>query len=279
MIFTFSNEMGEFSLYGSMNDGFGVCSVSGLEMLEPVRTLNSYSKEDGMIENTRQYKQRIITISGDLKVDDKFFERVRKMVRVLSIPSSLEIVNKEKKRKITVNAATITRGEINNSFQNFVIQLSCDYPHFSDISKIKTPIFKRNNLLKMDSVLPMILSERRSEGTVLNVGDIKIYPVVIITKKDDALRDSEIIIANQTTNKEIVIKKEMKKDEEIIVDIKNRTITSNIDGNILADLSLYSRLSDFWCCCGQNVISVFLGAQQSGMEVWVEYVAEYLEAI
>ena len=129
------------------------------------------------------------------------------------------------------------------------------------------------------SVLPQVFSTRISGCVVNNEGDLTIYPVITITKKDDIIRDNEIIIENRTINKRIVLNKAMIKDEVITVDIKNRTITSSIDGNILGTLSQYSSLADFWCDCGENDINVILGGAQTGIEIKVSYFNEYLEAI
>ena len=54
---------------------------------------------------------------------------------------------------------------------------------------------------------------------------------------------------------------------------------SNLDGNILGTLDLYSSLADFWCDCGENNIDVLIGGEQSGTEIEIIYYNEYLEAI
>ena len=279
MTFTFSNEMGSFKLRGTGSEGFLVCSVTGLEPVEISRSVKSYIGEDGCFEDSSQYVQRIITLSCDLKLDKNSKNEIRKAMRVLSRKCRLIIETTDSKRQIMVNAATFTFGKKYTKYQTFVIQLTCDYPHFTDETPSHCVIFKKNKLLGKNSSLPQILSERISGCTVNNEGDLKFYPVITVMKKDDIIRDNEIIIKNNTTGKSIVINKAMLKGEIVTVDIKNRTITSSVDGNILCTLNQYSSLADLWCECGENDINVLLGGAQTGIEIFVDYYNEYLEAI
>lgn len=279
MTFTFSNEMGSFKLFGSGSKGFLVCSVTGLEPVELTRSVKTYIGEDGCFEDSSQYVQRIITFSCDVRLGDNTKNEIRQAMRVLSRKCTLIIETEDSKRKIDVNAATFTLGKKYSNYQTFVIQLVCDYPHFIDTDKTDCVAFKKNKLLSKNSILPQVFSTRTSECIVNNTGDLKIYPIITITKKDDIIRDNEIVIENKTINNRIVINKTLAKDEVVTVDIKNRTITSSIEGNILGTLDLYSSLSDFWCDCGENEIVVLLGGDQTGIEINVSYFNEYLEAI
>lgn len=279
MTFTFSNEMGSFKLFGSGSKGFSVCSVTGLEPVESTRSVKTYIGEDGCFEDSSQYVQRIITFSCDVRLGDNTKNEIRQAMRVLSRKCALIIESEDSKRKIDVNAATFTLGKKYSNYQTFVIQLVCDYPHFIDTDMTDCVAFKKNKLLSAESILPQVFSTRTSECIVNNTGDLKIYPIITITKKDDIIRDNEIVIENKTINNRIVINKTMAKDEVMTVDIKNRTIISSVEGNILGTLDLYSSLSDFWCDCGENEIVVLLGGDQTGIEINVSYYNEYLEAI
>lgn len=279
MNFTFKNEMGCFKLFGSGSKGFCICSVTGLEGVEKTRSVKSYIGEDGCFEDSSQYIQRIITLSCDTRLNENSKNEIRNAMRVLSRKCTLIIESNDSKRQIVVNSATFTFGKRYSKYQTFVIQLVCDYPHFSDVHPTECTIFKKNKLLTAQSVLPQVFSTRISGCIVDNEGDLTIYPVITITKKDDIIRDNEIVIENRTINKRIVLNKAMTKDEVITVDIKNRTITSSVEGNILGTLSQYSSLADFWCDCGENDINVLLGGAQTGIEIKVSYFNEYLEAI
>lgn len=279
MTFTFKNDMGSFKLFGSGSKDFCVCSVTGLEPVEHTRSVKSYIGEDGCFEDSSQYVQRIITLSCDLRLDDNSKTKIRNAMRVLSRKCTLIIESNDSKRQITVNSATFTFGKRYSKYQTFVIQLVCDYPHFTDVDATECVIFKKHKLLSSESVLPQVFSTRISGCVVDNAGDLKIYPVITITKKDDVIRNNEIVIENKTIDSSIVLNKTMIKDEVVTVDIKNRTITSSVEGNILGTLSQYSSLSDFWCDCGENDINILLGGEQTGIEIFVSYYNEYLEAI
>ncbi len=279
MTFTFYNDIGKFKLFGSGTDGFRVCAVSGLEPVELSRSVQTYIGEDGCVENSSQYVQRIITISGDLKTDENSKNEIRNAMRVLSRKCTLLIEDMRMARCIEVNAATFTLGKKHSKYQTFVIQATCDYPHFSDRMASDGVLFKREELLSSTSILPTVLSRRISSCTINNMGDLKIYPVITIIKTDNVVRESEILIENKTTGKKVLINKSMANGEKIVIDIKNRKITSNIDGNILGTLDIYCSLSEFMCELGENEISATVGGEQAGLQILISFYNEYLEAI
>lgn len=214
-----------------------------------------------------------------MKVDKNSKNEIRNVIRVLSRKCTLIIEEKEMTRCIKVNAATFTLGKRYTKYQTFVIQATCDYPHFLDKEASDGVLFKKEDLLSATSVLPAILSRRISNCTINNIGDLRIYPVITIMKNDDIVRENVIVVKNETTGKQITINKSMVNGEVIVVDIKNRVITSNIDGNILGTLDIYSSLSEFMCELGKNEISAFVGGEQTGLQILISFYNEYLEAI
>ena len=279
MTFTFYNDIGKFSLFGSGTDGFRVCAVSGLEPVELTRSIRSYIGEDGCIEDSAQYGQRIITISGDLKINENSKSEIRNVVRVLSRKCNLIIEDKDKIRSIQVNAATFTPGKKYTKYMTFVIQAICDYPHFSDMNESYGVLFKKENLLSSTRTLPTVLSKRISNCVINNAGDLRVYPVITIIKNDNVVRENQILIENRTTGKKITINKSMVYGEAVVVDIKNRKITSNIEGNVLGTLDVHCSLSEFMCELGDNEISASVGGEQSGLQIVISFCNEYLEAI
>ena len=275
----FSNSMGTLNLYGSGGHYFTICEIEGLEPCEKNRSLKTYVGEDGSFEDSSQYASRIITISGDIKCDNNLMNLFKNASRVLSKKGILTVKRDDILRQITVNSASITIGKRYNAYYTFVIQLTCDYPHFRDTNTTVIPIFSLNKLLTNTSVLPTILSQRTSSGTLNNLGDIKIYPVITISKNADISGTNNISIENKTTNKKIILKKDLSKDEIITINTKNRTITSNVDGNIISTLDFYSSLSEFWLDCGINEIFVTIDGAYSDITVIIEYYNEYLEAL
>ena len=285
MTITYTNEKGTLKLYGDGNHAFNICEVSGLEPPTKVRHLESYISEDGCIEASSQYNQRIITVSGDVK--SSYSENgttdaptlLKNAAKILCKKGSLAIEANGIKRKINVNEATLTIGKRYRSLCTFVIQMTCDYPHFSDILPTDTTIFKINKFLTKDSVFPLVLSERISEGIIQNLGDTKNYPVIAIRKFSDTAGVSTIKITNKTTGKSIVFNKSVALGEEIIIDIYRRTVTSSIDNNIINNLDRFYSLSDMWLEEGENVINVTIGGLERGIEVIITTSNEYTEAI
>lgn len=279
MELTYSNEMGTLKLYGSGGHNFTVCDIEGLDLQEKSRVVKSYVGEDGNHEESSRYGARVISISGDIKYDDEYMKKIHNAARVLSRKGELLIKNGKKERLITVNSASLTMGKAYGIYRTFVIQMTCDYPHFTDIAPITSAVFKKENHLTSTSSLPIMLTERIADGIVNNTGDLKIYPIITIIKNADFDTKNSITVTNETTGGSVVLNKTMAKNEEITINVYDRTIKSNVDGNIMGTLSQYSSLADLWCDCGENYLSVALDGVQKGIEVWVTYNNEYLEAI
>lgn len=279
MYIEFINELGTLKFDGRGMSEFSICEVEGLEPCEKNRVVRSYIGEDGCHEDSSQYTSRAITISGDIKINDTTMLQLKRAALILSRKGTLRIKQEDDFKNITVNYATFKIGHRYNKYYTYAVQFTCDYPHFVGSKEYITTIFTREDKLKYDSVLPTVLSERISEGTVNNAGDLKIYPVIVIKKEADIIENNIIEITNKNTSKNIIINKAMVCGEEIVVNVKNRTIESSIDGNILGNLSLYSSLNEFWCDRGENIISVSLDGIQKGISVYVKFFNEYLEAI
>ena len=252
-----------------------ICAIEGLEPPAKARQLQSYISEDGCVEGAAQYNQRIITISGDANN----LEAVKNAARILSKKGVLTIYGEFCTRKITVNDATVTIGKRYPDYCTFVIQMTCDYPHFTDIRETETAVFKILKYLTKDAVFPLVLSERTSSGVVYNKGDIKIYPLIAVEKTTDEYGENTITITNKTTGKRLVFNKSMEMGERVEIDVKNRKVTSNIDGNIIHALDRFSSLSDMWLDMGENDISVDIGGEERGLSVTIISSNEYTEAI
>ncbi len=277
MILTYSNNLGTLKFYGNGGHSLNICTIDGLEPPAKQRRVQSYIGEDGCFESSSQYNQRIITLSGDTAKNDSGI--LKNAARILSYGGALEIEAGGTARKITVNDATLSVGKRYGAYTAFVVQFICDYPHFSDVKMTETAIFKKDNKLSSVSKFPLILTERIADGFVNNTGDVRIYPTVTVKKLSDKAGENTVTITNATTGKAISFNKAMALGEEIVIDIKKRTVTSSIDGNSLATLDRAYSLSDMWCDLGINNIKVDIGGSERGMETYVTYFSEYTEAL
>lgn len=280
---TYTNEKGTIKLYGDGGHSFNICAVEGLEPPARTRRLESYIGEDGCVESSSQYNQRIITVSGDAQGPDGDFGSAAALIKqaagILCERGTLTVDSSGTQRKITVNEATVSIGKRYGNFCTFVIQMTCDYPHFTDVSPTETAIFKINNFLTKDAVFPLVLSERISTGSIYNSGDIKIYPVIIIGKTSDKAGLNTITITNTTTGKSLVLNKSVEMGEEIVIDVKGRRVTSSKEGNVIGTLDRFYTLSDMWLARGENNIGADIGGSERGLEVTVVSSNEYAEAI
>lgn len=280
MELTFFNEIGTVKLCGGSGGGFNICNIEGLEPPQKVRNLQSYIGEDGCVENSSQYNQRVITVSGDVLCGDGDALTLKQAARIFSHKGILYVNSNSQKRKIAVDEANITIGKRYGSYCTFVMQFTCDYPHFSDIEKTETAIFKKINCLTSQTRLPTVFTKRITSGKIENIGDIKIYPIITVKKLTDTSTNSTIKVNNLTTGKSILFNKSLNKGEIVEINVKNRTVTSNYSGDVLSTLDRYYTLSDMWCERGINEISVTVdGISQEGIEVLATYENEYTEAI
>ena len=275
MILTYNNDLGTLKFYGSGEHLLNICEIEGLEPPAKQRRTQCYIGEDGCVESSSQYGQRIITLSGDTKENGI----LKNAARILSYGGTLVIQTDNSARKITVNEATLSVGKRYGAYTAFVIQFICDYPHFSAVNSIESAVFKRVNKLSSESKLPLILSERVANGQIDNLGDIKIYPVISIRKLSDKAGSNTITITNTTTGKKLVFNKAMELGEQIVIDIKERTVTSSVDGNVLSSLDRFCSLSDMWCDLGVNDIGADIDGSERGIEVYITYFNEYTEAL
>ena len=111
MELTYSNEMGTLKLYGSGGHNLTVCEIEGLDLQEKRRVVKSYVGEDGNHEESSRYASRVISISGDIKCDEEYVQKIRNAARVLSRKGELVINSEKKERLITVNSASLTMGK------------------------------------------------------------------------------------------------------------------------------------------------------------------------
>ena len=275
----YKNEKGTLKLNGSGGSGFTICEIEGLDLLEKTRTVTGYVGEDGVMEENSRYVSRIISISGDLRCGEDSYKVIHDAARILSSKGTLYINNKNKQRVITVNASTLTFGQNHGIYKSFVLQFVCDYPHFKDEKDTVCYVFKKEHHLTKNTVFPVMLTQRISEGSIYNNGDLKVYPVITIKKNSGTGTQNTITVSNLTTEKTMILEKEMQIGEIIEINVRERTIKSNIDGNIMGTLEQYSLLSDMWIDYGENIICVNLDGVQKGLEVSVIYNNEYLEAL
>ena len=265
----YKNDFGTVAMFGEDNNGFSICDIDGLTLLGKERNLIHFHNKDGYDESGAFWGQRIITISGDIKSDNK--DLLKKAIRVFSMPGTLTVDTDFCLYTIKVNDTTFKTQQKNSMYKTYCVQFSCDFPHFSDSSDILSGVYSRKKLITSETFLPAVFSSRTSGGIIKNTGDIPIEPKITIKSLADAPEDGVITIENKTTDKKIIINYKISFNEIITIDIPKRLITSSVKGDITSYLDHESYLCDINLICGENFIDVTPSAGNRNCEVYIVY--------
>ena len=275
---TFENEIGKIDICGG-SGGFIKClAVEGLGI--PQKEFNAvvYTNESGQRTQNARDLPRTITISGDL-IGGQY--ELSYLNKVLYLEGILTFYLGKKVRCIKARCSQFgdpTRyGE---RIKNCVMQFTCDKPEFSDYVKTVMILFKRYNTFEDEFTLPCVFTGRVSEAVVHNAGDLKAEPVIKIKNLTDTTTLTPgVIVTNHTTGQHIMLNHTIKNGEEIVIDVSDRKVTSNTDGNIITSISDDTFLDDFWIDIGENNISVKKLDGDQDLLVTLEYSNLYVEAV
>ena len=185
-----------------------------------------------------------------------------------------------KLRKIKCMSDTVALGKMYRNHIDFLIVLNCDNPYFEDWENTKIELYTRQGNLINGMTFPRVFTFRTSGGNAINNGDVDIEPIIkIIAGEKGAGSEKGITITNETTGAELTLNYAPEESEEIIIDTANRTITSNINGDITRYKDKYSLLGDFKLIKGNNVVK-FLNANPSqALVAHAEYSNLYIEGV
>ena len=278
------NKYGSFSIGGSGNDIFDIKAIEGLGL--PDITLNTvqYAGQEGRetLSSSREY--RTITISGDIKGKDKD-RAVRRAIKILSAPVDVLICVGNRKRRLSCRCTSFTPPYGKQVYKDFVLQIECDSPYFSDDSKTEKKVYSREKLLPFDYASYFGSSQKAisiltNRAVVTNAGDVRAEPVIKIQNTGGvADLSSGIVIQNETTGQKVTLLYTTKANETVTLDIPGRTIKNDAGENLINTLSNDSYLSDFWLEEGANTISVTTNGSGERVVVSCEFYNQYLEVM
>lgn len=281
MYISYENESGKIDL----NSGrWRLKEIEGLGLCEKLETKVSYQGIDGSELISAVTESRTITMSGDILIKEKGTAEITRAIKILNKGGTLKIQAGGKRRKIKVRCAYFRaeKGDKRANYQQFVLQLTADYPFFEEFTGKKISLFYREDLIKDSFTLPCMFSRRISRIKAVNSGDVKCMPkVYIICQKEG--NSGNITLINHTTEKQFSLDYSMTAGEEICIDFENRKITSNIKdkngGNLLSYMTQDSYLSEFYFEEGINDIEVLSLGEGSEMTAFCEYNPKFVEAV
>lgn len=253
MKMTYTSNAGSVVMSGDGKEKFALCEIDGMDLMNKERNLVRFYNTHGYKASNAFYGQRVITVSGDVKNTDE--DEIRRAIDVFSETGTLKIERDSEKREIVVDDICFKLVQNNGMYKKFCLQLTCDSPFFTECKDIFAGAYARENLITQETVLPAMFSKRTGGGNVVNTGNVRSEPKFIIECIDDTDEEGNIVVENQTIGCKIQINYTAKKGEIITVDIKERTITSSIAGDITYALDPKSFLCDMYLEKGNNYIN------------------------
>ena len=250
----YENERGKVVMYGGGSGIFNIIEIRGLSMPENDIDTVYYPDMAGCIVNKSTSQERVITISGDVR--DATGKNIARATHIISKPGAMTIISSGQSKKIFVRSISFETNRRKGTYIPFVLQLMAENPYFQDANETRTTVSKREGVLSSPFVLPCELSVRKTEAMVVNSGDVSIEPVFILTTPEGVVCPEGIVIENLNTGTKIKLNTDIAPDEQIMVDVKNRRITSSSRGNIISCIDDDTSLSEFLLETGVSNVKI-----------------------
>ena len=281
MYIAYENELGKINLNKGL---WRVKDIEGLGFLKKAESVIRFSGEDGQELSESVIHSRIITIAGDILRKGAELERG---IGILTKSGVLKIQSGAKQRKIFCRPTLFSAetSERNAVYQKYVLQLTADDPYFEDFEKKRVPLFLREDLVRESFTLPCVFTRRVSRTNVINSGNADTRPVIcVVCEREGEGESFGIVIRNHTTGQKFSLIYRMKQGEEIYINFKERTVTSNLcgdgdDGNRIMYLSTDSFMSEFYFVPGVNDIETTDLDESCHLTAYGVYSNKYIEAV
>ncbi len=274
----FENDSGRIEMLLGGSGPVRVTALSGFGNPEKTYSTVSFAGKAGQKTLGAVAKERTMVISGDISGGRGISEY---MLKVLDGPGKFILDFDDKKREIYCSQTDLSLGARKGNYTSFVLTLIADEVYFTDTYDTSIAVFKKEEVLFGDIVFPCVFTRKNTEATVKNYGEVNVEPVIYIYNFRDNENEIEkgIIIENITTGQKIELNTGMSENENIIIDIKNRKVTSSLRGDILNLISDDTFLSKFWLAPGENHLKAWHGNNGEDISVVCNYRSNYREGI
>lgn len=282
------NENGSFEIGGGWHSVARLQEIAGLGPPAKEDTSIVFEGQPGRTLTHTRDIERTITMSLDFYGDER---AVEKLFRIIYKSVTLWFYLGYTRRKITgrcINAPDITK-IIYRKWQSIALQFVCDNPYFTDFYETEMAISKNidqfpnyNENGEWYIQLPAIATLRSSESTIMNKGDIKVYPAITLKNNSQAaaLADTYgVILTNLTTGKHITLNYDVVAGELVTIDLINRKITSTTNGDITNCMSDDTVLSEFYLEVGSNHMSINNLNESSDIFAVAQFSNQYISVV
>ncbi len=277
MKLVFENQLGIAEAYGGGDNRVRISTIDGLCVPGYERRGYTSYDFDGAVESGRHLTRRTVTIGGDMKASAR---EAADFIKVFNEPGVLKIITNDISREINVSACEAEYTNKNNGYIKFVLSLTCDDPYFYDVKETRLGLYVREKLIDSETVFPATFSRRTTSASIGVTSDRDIEPTIIILGGErNGDGDGRIVIENILTGAKFTLNYVPEVDEIITLDIKERTITSNLSGNLISYISDDSFMSDLVIGkSGAQFVTTGYGAT-GFVTAYIIYKNKYLEAM
>jgi len=269
LVIVYKNAEGEIKMSGCGRGEIRVKQIEGLGLPGREYSAAVYNGYDGQETLNSRVLPRTITMAVEFCCDN-MTEKLRYALHVFSKSGYLFVKYGEVSRRIFCNQVIVADavGVLKGQISSVAIQFVCDNPYFEDESDTVLPLYQRVKLLETPFSLPAMFGKIIIGAKLEISGVVPLEPVITLHYSRATENSEMIVITNETTGKSIVLDYLPGDDDTVVIDVKRRRITSDINGNILGYLSDDTFLGDFILENGVNVLTVDVG------DLDAEFVAE-----
>ena len=242
----------EFDAYGEKEAS--VISASGLEGIKKQYQTVNYASVPGQVTIAENVLPREIIIKGDICTKNS--RPFSDYCTFFSDGGELYVLSGTSRKKIAYNPVDFKRTGKRGDYILFELKIICDFPYFSDSVNNSIDIYKRIDRVKGTFNLPEVFTERKTEVDIMNMGQVISEPVITVECLASGDYSEGIHIKNESTGKALVLVTNMLEGEEFVIDVKKRTISSNMRQNCYGILSGECAMCDFFLRKGLNKITI-----------------------
>lgn len=271
------SKYGEFEIGGGGHSSCRLLDIAGLGLpLVDAQTV-TFAGAAGYTISSKTDNARTITMSFDFSGTP---QKALEIMKILQAECEIFMYFSGCERKI--KGICLNPSEVENiiykKMYKIVLQFECPNPYFEDIEAPDVSLSTRVDMFPTSYengmayiTLPAVATVRNSETIVVNSGDVPVYPKITIIANGDM---ESIILENRTTGAFVKINYAIVSGEVIVVDVKNREITSSIHGNILNKQSDDTIMADFYLAEGENDLLLANNTSNS-IDVIIQFANQY----
>lgn len=231
-----------------------VISVSGLEGVAKKYQTVKYVSVPGQVTVSESVFPREIVISGDIYIKNSM--PFSNYCTFFTEGGDLYVLRGTSKKKIAYKPVYFKQTDKIGDYVLFELKIICDFPYFSDAVNGSIDIYRRIDKVVGNFSLPKVFTERKTSADIMNKGQVVSEPVITLECISSGGYSGGIHIKNNSTGKSLVLACNMKSGEKIVLDVKERKISSNVRANCYGILSDSCALADFFLEKGLNEIVI-----------------------